>query len=207
MPRMNARSMAEMIAVPGYAQLSMLTAQKYPKKGGAKFMVPYYGPAIAGFRQAISSNDPANALSAAESKAQAVGNKSRRENLARALDRFKHSGLLDRPLKLRTNAKIEASVGTVELRASPDLVADDGKGPIVMYFNCNILAYDQETARRLLEIAHWLYGQNNIDIAPQRFEMLDLASGTLHQGKKPRSTTIAQMKKTATVIESVWDAI
>jgi len=208
MPRVTAKSMAEMMPLPGYAQVRILAGQKYPRNAPSAFQVPYYSPAIASFRAAYKSGDRKAALDHAI--AQAAGQKvsHKRANLERAIRAFAQSEHTRRHLNNVRVPRVESAVGTVEIKASPDLEAteDDGK-QVVIYYHCGHLAFDIEAAKRLLEIAHWIYEQNQIDIAPQQFEMLDLSSGTLHKVRRIRPATIKNMKTTAKVIESLWESL
>jgi hypothetical protein len=200
--------MAEIMMLPGYKQMALLRRQKFPKAGRGKFIVPYYRPALAGIRAALSSANPAAAISLAESKAQGLGNASRRENVIRALESFRKSDQFGRALSIEKNKKTQIAVGSVELRASLDLFASDEKGRLIaIYYNWGSVGIDQEMAKRLLEIAHWIYAESGNQMSERQFELFDLATGTLHQIKKRRSSTIEQVKDTAKMIESVWDVL
>jgi len=199
--------MAEMIALPAHAQLGVLERQKYPKEGASQFMRPYYAPAMDAIRKSYRSSNPIAEIEAAITAAQSLGSKSRRVNLDRALHAFAETDQVDRKLQVHKKSKAEAALGSVELRASPDIEAFDGKREVVIYYNFKILPYDSEAAKRVMEIACWLYAESGLAMSPAQFELIDLASGILYRGKSVRQATIKQMQKTATVIESIWDSI
>jgi len=206
MPRINAKGMAEMIALPGYAQIPILAAQKYPSQGPAQFRRPYYAPAIDAIRNAYQSNDRGATVRDAREAIRGLKVASRRENLNRVLESFGNSDQLQRQLTIARKPRIIANLGTVELRASPDIVAIDEAGATkLLYYHCKSTAYDQEAAKRLIEISHWLCEENEIDIAPRDIEVIDLSNGTLHRIRNRRESTVRQMKQTAKVIASLWD--
>lgn len=206
MPRINAKGMAEMIALPGYAQIPILVAQKYPSQGPAQFRRPYYAPAIDAIRNIYRSGNRADTIQNAQAAIQGLKVPSRRTNLSRVLQSFEGSDQLQRQLTIAKNPKIISNLGTVELRASPDIVATDEAGTAKMlYYHCKSTAYDQEAAKRLIEIAHWLCEENEIEIAPRDIEVIDLSNGVLHRIRSRRESTIKQMKQTAKVIASLWD--
>jgi len=206
MPRVTAKSMAEMMSLPGHAQVGLLVGQKYPKKAPSSFQVPYYAPAVKAFRDVYRKGEAKDVVAQALASAEAQGNVHRRRNLERAIKAFAQSKSAQRKLFSVAVPRLEAALGAVGIKASPDLQAVDEKGnQVVIYYHCGTLAFDVEAAKRLLEIAHWIYAQNDQELAPRQFEMLDLSSGTLHQIKKVRPSTIKDMKTTAKLIESVWE--
>jgi hypothetical protein len=206
MPRINARAMAEMIELPSYAQMRILSAQKYPSQGPAQFRRPYYAPAITGIRRAYTDADPAAAIQLEIAHIQSIGSASRRENLGRALNCFANSDQLTRGLVIQKQPKIISALGAVELRASPDLIATDEKNRRkLLYYHCKATSYDKEAAKRLIEIAHWLCEENEIEIPPKDIELIDLSNGVVHHVKTRRASTVKQMKQTAKVIEAIWD--
>lgn len=208
MPRVTAKSMAEMIALPAHVQMRILTNQKYPRQGPAIFRVPYYAPAVNTFRRTYDSGAPLTEIDAEIARSASFRNAARRENLERALNMFKETQDWGRGLHVTARKRVEVAIGTVDLRASADVDAIDDNGrPVVIYYNCKSVRFDPEATKRLLEIAHWLYEQHEIDVPLNRFEMLDLADGTIHRISRPRAATIHNMKQTARAIESLWDAI
>ncbi len=208
MPRVNARSMAEMMSLPGHAQMRVLAAQKYPGQSPNVFRVPYYAPAVAAFRAAYKSDAPHDVLKAAIAKAAGERLPHRRHNLERAIGAFGKLPESDRHLKSIRVPRVNSNIGSVELKASPDIEAkDDNDRTVVIYYNCTAFKFDEDVAKRLLEIAHWIYEQNSIDLDPKQFEMLDLSTGVLHRIKKIRAATIQNMKTTARMIEQLWDSL
>lgn len=208
MPSVSAKSMAEMMSLPGYAQMSILASQKYPKKAPNAFRVPYYSPATAAFRAAYRAEDAHAVLMDALAKAATKKLQHQRDNLERVIRAFDASPQSERILNSIRVPRIDASVGAVLLRASPDLEGQDNKGSRkVIYFHCGSLKFDAEAAKRLLEISHWIYEQNEIDIDPAAFEMIDVSAGVLHRVKTVRPTTIKNMKSTSKLIEQLWEGL
>ena len=58
-----------------------------------------------------------------------------------------------------------------------------------------------------LEIAHWRLEENGIKVKPSQLEFIDLFTGVLYRGKKPRIKTIKLLKDNAKLIESLWPSI
>lgn len=50
MPSLTAKSMAEMLKLPGYQQQNILVAQKYPKSAPQIFRTLYYQPTLKAIR-------------------------------------------------------------------------------------------------------------------------------------------------------------
>lgn len=208
MPSVTAKSMAEMMTLPGYAQMNILAAQKYPKQAPNVFRVPYYSAAIAAFRAAYRSGSAKDITDRALAKAQTMKIPHQRDNLSRVVKAFQSSTQGERKLREIAVPRLDAHIETVSIRASADLEGTDDSGHRkVIYFHCGAISFDTEAAKRLLEISHWIYEQNGRDIDPIDFEMIDLSSGTLHRVKVIRPTTIKNMKATSKMIAQLWDGL
>lgn len=208
MPSVTAKSMAEMMTLPGYAQVSILAAQKYPKKAPNVFRVPYYAPAVASFRAAYRAGSAETAIDTALAKAQSMKLAHQRDNLTRVLKAFRSSDQCKRKLTGIAVPRLDAQIDSVSIRASADLEGTDDSGHRkIIYFHCGSVSFDVEAAKRLLEIAHWIYEQNGREIDPINFEMVDLTCGTLHRVKSIRSTTIKNMTVTSKMISQLWDGL
>jgi hypothetical protein len=95
----------------------------------------------------------------------------------------------------------------LELRLSPDLVAQDGDEDRYIYFNASAQQYAPETARLNLEFAYWLLRENNVEIKPRQVEFIDLFDGKLYTGRTPRKTTLRNLEENARLIAAMWPTI
>jgi len=207
MPSLTVRAMAEMLRLPAYEQVRILTEQKHPKQAPQIFRTPYYQPAITGIRAFYAEGNDLKQLNAARSKALNAAQLSRRENVLRVIDKFEKSSAAKRSLVIAKNAKYTASVDDVQLRLSPDIQALDGDKPVFIYYNCRAMGLDEEAAKSTLEIAHWVLEENGVDVKPIQIEYLDLATGTLHRVKKRRPTTVKALKANAKIISTLWPSL
>lgn len=204
-PRLSDRTAAQFLRLPALDQMRILHDQKYPKQAPQVFKQPFYQVARHGIREIIENG--AAGLHDARGQVQKIGQPPRRLHNMRAVEQFWASEHPARGLKLATHKRYRADLGGVELRMSPDLFAYEGSEERYIYFNFKAEQFDAETARMTLEIAHWLLDQNGIKVKPEQLEFIDLFTGVLYPGKKPRIKTIKLLKDNAKLIESMWPTI
>tara|TARA_R110002072_G_scaffold71776_4_gene171975 strand:+ start:1270 stop:1893 length:624 start_codon:yes stop_codon:yes gene_type:complete len=207
MPKISVKSAAELLRVPAYSQVRILTEQKYPKSGQQVFRTPYYATALSGIRAYFKSGKSKSSLFEAKSKIQSLSQESRRENNFRVLKAFEKSAFSKMPFQLAKSPKIYASLGSVELKLSPDLRLVDNKQSIVVYVNCRTHPIDEEIARYTLEIAHWVLEQNRQQLPLRNFIYLDLAKNIEISFKKRRAKTMDALQQNAKVIDALWPTL
>jgi hypothetical protein len=207
MPRLTVRSMAEMLTLPAYEQLRILHDQKYPKQQPQVFRAPYYAPALTGIREFHRLNNSPASIENAKIALNGISLATRRANNRRVLDSFESSNQFTRQLLPKSNSRMELALGSVQLKLSTDLRADDGKGERFIYYNCRAAALNPEIAKLTLEIAHWVLEENGIDIAPQNVEYIDLAQGKIYRGSKRRPTTLKRVKSNVKIIDTLWPTV
>jgi len=207
MPSLTVRSIAEMLRLPAFEQVRILTEQKYPKQQPQSFRTPYYQAALTGIRNFYSADHAKTSLADARAKAQAAGQLTRRQNNLRVIDKFEESAQAARSLVPMANSRYSAEIERVVLRLSPDLQATEDDQRRVLYFNCRNAKLDDEAAKYTLEIAHWLLEQNEIEVKPQQIEYIDLATGKLHRVKKRRAATIRALRANAQIIDALWPTL
>lgn len=204
-PRLSDRAAAKFIRLPAVEQMRILREQKFPKNAPQVFKTPYYQHGRSAIRELIERGEAG--LANARAIVQAIGNPSRRMHSMRVLEQFWASEHASRGLKLVTWKRYLFELGDVELRTSPDLLALQGDDLRFIYFNLNAEEQDPEVARMTLELAHWIMKENDVDVRPEQLEFIDLFTGTLYRGKKPRQRTIELMQENAKLIESFWPSI
>ncbi len=128
-------------------------------------------------------------------------------HVTRALEAFIRSDHAKRGLKPVAMRRYYAQIRTLELRLSPDLIAYEGDEERFIYFNATAEEYHPETARLTLEIAYWVLQENGVEVKPQQVEFIDLFTGVLYLGRKPRVKTIRTLNENARLIESMWPTI
>lgn len=204
-PRLSDRTAAKFIRLPAVEQMRILREQKFPKNAPQVFKTPYYQHGRSAIRELIELGEAG--LANARAIVQAIRNPSRRMHSMRVVEQFWASEHASRGLKLVTWKRYLLELNGVELRTSPDLLALQGEELRFIYFNLNAEEQDPEAARMTLEIAHWILKENGVDVRPEQLELIDLFTGTLYRGKKPRQRTIKLMQENAKLIESFWPSI
>lgn len=205
LPRLTVRSAAEMLDKEVEEMLPALMDQKYPKQGNRVFRTPYYRHAIAGMRRFFQNGKPA--LIATKGLIEGYKQPSRRENNRRVLEAFENLPVSKRALEPKPARRYLAIVNGVELRLSPDMHALENGEPRFIYFNCKNRAYDEETAKRLVEIAYWVLLQNGVEVRPDQVEFVDLFTGKTYQVSEPRAQTIQALSAEALQVTKLWDEI
>lgn len=201
-PKLNVKAAAEMLGKPMEARVQALRRQKYPTAGAGIFALPYYQPAIR-FMRLFFLKGP-SALAEARSKFQSFSQPTKRENSNRALDSFLASEFSKMPLVPCTNSRVMAMVEGVEVKLSPDLKATWDGEVHYFYINCCNHQYNEETARRLLEIAHFILISNGIEVLPHQLHFVDLFGRKLFAITTIRQTTIDALREDAKGIQLIW---
>lgn len=207
MPSLTVRSLAELLRLPAYQQMRILSEQKYPKQEPQVFRTPYYSPALTGIRRYFQKDNDPSQLAAAKNNIQSVVLKSKRVNNLRVLDAFSKSEMSGRKLALQPNIKAREVISTVELKLSPDLqTLEDGK-PHIFFLNCRAAALDDETAVFTCEIAHRVLEHNGIKVPVSNIEYVDLFTGTTYRANKRRASTMKAVTQNTKIIEALWPTL
>jgi hypothetical protein len=206
-PSLTAKALAAMLQMPAYEQSRVLYDQKYPKQHPQSFRTPYYQKALSGIREYYRSGRNPQVLSSAQNDLQNIGNETRRTNNVRVLENFIKSSQPKRMLEPQPNKRYSAHTGTVEVRLSPDLQALEKGDVRVIYFNCRVAPITDEIAALTIEIANWVLVQNQLQIAVDHVEVVDLATGKVHRRKTVRPSTIKAIKNNGRIIEALWSTV
>jgi hypothetical protein len=207
MPSLTVRALSEMLRLPAYAQMRILSDQKYPKKEPQVFRTPYYRPALNGIRSFYKTGNQAAALNAALTKIQGISQDAKRLNNARAIDSFRKSSAARRIFVVTVSPHLAHAINNVEFRLSPDLrVLEDGK-PRVLFFNCRAEKLDPELARCTIEVAHWVLENSGTNLPVSGIEFIDLSTGKTHTTKTRRAATVKAVRANVQVISALWDSL
>ncbi|MCL1633839.1 hypothetical protein M2650_04170 [Luteimonas sp. SX5] len=204
-PRLSARNAAKYFLLPGADQIRLLRDQKFPRLEPQVFKQPYYAISKRGIR-AFLERGP-ESLVDTRAQIQRMRNAPQRMHLTRVLGEFLNSEHAQRGLKPISFPRCQAYIRNLELRLSPDLVAYEGKEERFIYFNEKAEQCSPEVARITLEIAYWILKQNGVELKPQQLEYIDLFTGVLYRGRKPRKKTMQDLEENARLIESLWPTI
>lgn len=204
-PRLSARNAAKFVRLPAVEQMKLLHDQKYPKQEPQVFKQPYYAPVTNGIRGFLEHGK--QGLIDARAQIQRISVASRRMHNTRVLEAFVKSDHANRGLKPAAMPRYYAHIRNLELRLSPDLIAYEGNDERFIYFNATAEEYHPETARLTLEIAFWVLKENGVEVKPRQVEFIDLFTGVLYLGRKPRVKTIRTLRENARLIESMWPTI
>lgn len=206
-PSLTVKAAAEMIALPAHTQSRILTEQKYPKKGSQAFKTPYYRTAVSGIAAFFRNGASPRLLEIARNKAEGIGQESKKKNNLRVLDAFENSDFARREFSVAASPRINATIDNVTLRLSPDLRLVEHGTPSIVYLNCRGRAIDPDTARRTLEIAHWVLERTGEPIQISQLEYVDLFRNTSFTYKTRRLKTIAALKQNAMIIDALWPTL
>ncbi len=208
MPRLNARALSELMALPGYEQYRVLYEQKYPKSKPNVFKTPYYAPALSGIRAYYASGNKPSEIQSARIALASIGNATRRAHNARVLESFVASPQAGRQLSPQANRRLAVSLGNTEIRVSLDLVATEGSDTRRIFYNVRAVPLSKDLARTTLEVAHWLLETRGVPVQAGRVEYIDFAkAGVRYAFTTRRDSTIKRAKQTLKLIEVLWPTI
>lgn len=206
-PSISVRAMAEMLRLPAYEQVRILTEQKYPKQEPQIFRTPYYQPALTGIREFYRLGGNGDALVQARSKSQLVKQLARRTNNIRVLDRFEAGDQARRKLSPQKNFRGNVMLGTVEIRLSGDLTAEEEGNSRLLFYNCRSVPLDKETAKTAIEIAHWAAEACGRPYPRGSIEYVDLHANQVYKAVKKPTKVIQLVRSNVKIIEALWPGI
>lgn len=207
MPTLTAKAAAELLHLPGYEQLRILTEQKYPRREPNSFRTPFYRPSLAAIRNFYRRGNNEQAILVAKVGAADLKPASKKSNNIRVLTAFQASKQYVRRLTVRPKREFEAELAGVTIRLGADLLAIEDGEPRVIFYNCRSVAIPGELARSTLEIGHWVMEQNNAEISIKSFEYVDFIEQKVHTCERRRKTTITRLRNNVQVITALWDAV
>jgi hypothetical protein len=166
--------MAELISLPAYEQLRVLTEQKYPKQTPQSFRTPFYAPALTAIREYYRKDRDPAVIAQAKNDLGQLGLKARIENNLRVLASFEKGEQAKRAIVPVTNPRIRAAVGSLELKLSADMRGTESKSQRITFYNCRTAPIEQGIAESALNLADWVFKQNEEELPIRSFEFVDL---------------------------------
>lgn len=207
MPSLSVRAAAELLHLPAYQQLRILTEQKYPTQQPQVFRTPFYQPALSAIRDYYRrSNDPMT-IGQARAKIRELRLPSRRDGNLRVLDAFEAGSQRSRRILPLSVPRLTTTIGNVQLRLGLDILADEAGTTRRIYYNCRTAELDPEIAKTTLEIAHWLLEQNDLLVPTRSIEFVDFTRDRVHRISNRRPGTVKRLRMNARVIEALWATI
>lgn len=207
MPRLTVRAMAELIQLPGFEQVRILNEQKFPKQQPQKFMTPFYAPATKAIRDFYRCDRDPQVLMAAKQDVGHLKMKARRENNLRVIASFESGEQAKRLILPGANPRVEAAMGSMQLKLGADLRGAEKNVPRVTFYNCRAVGIEPETARLTLDIALWVLHEGGSPVPASAVEYVDLFSGNVHKVAKISPHTTKLLKKNVKVIDALWNSI
>ncbi len=204
MPRLTAKAAAELLQLPAYEQIRILTEQKNPRQQPQVFRAPFYAPALRGIREFYRGGNDPLALSQARTRIAGLRLHLRRVNNDRVITAFCASPLASRHLLPVPGLRLTATIGHVDISLSLDLVGHEAGVARYIYYNCRAAPIQPEIARGTIEIAHWVLTEAGSNIPIRQIEYFDFASGRLFRTSARRAGTLKRLKANARLIEAIW---
>ena len=207
MPNLTAKAAAELLALPAYEQLRIITEQKYPHRKPNSFRTSFYSPALRAITRFYREGNNPRVIQLAHERLDTLRPDSRRINNRRVLESFAASPQFARQLDIRPSGQYQAAIGDVVIRLAPDILAHDNGSPKVIYYNLRSAAIPPEIARCTIEIAHWIFEANGIRLPITAIEYVDLVENSVHTTARRRKRTIDRLRANAHVISALWDSV
>lgn len=201
-PSLSVKAAAESLGKPIEKRMSVLYRQKYPTAGDGIFPLQYYQQAVRFMRLYYAQG--ASVIPDARAKFQSFSQASKRENSNRALDSFLESSFSKLPLMPVSNGRVVAMVEGVAVKLSAHMKAMWNDKAHYFYINCCNHQYNQEHARRTLEIGHYVLTANGAHVEPEQLYFVDLFTKSMTSLTNVRPSTIDALRDDAKGIHSVW---
>jgi hypothetical protein len=186
MPRLTARSFAEMIHLPGYEQQRILVEQKYPTQGPSVFRIPYYLPALRQIKSYYSNQNSTTQLRAwIRTGSSTISPDHKRTNNIRVVNSFLGSTVSSRILvpSRRPNSFLANPHQNVELKLNFDIDAVENGIEKFILINPRNAPIDRKIAEDTIQIAFWIMSQNAFQLRMRDIEYWDLNSNNVYIGQ------------------------
>jgi hypothetical protein len=208
MPSLSVRAFAELIHLPAYEHVRILTEQKYPTAQPQSYMVPFYQPCQQGIKNYYQNNNNAVSLATARATIRRANNPARRRNNEQVLVAFENSAQANRRISTANAPTLRANVlPDVQLKLVFDLAGMENNRPCRIFYNMRATPIDAEIAKTTLQIAYWVLDQNGTAMPFRALEYIDLRAGNTHRITRQSQAIIRKMRANARVISALWPAI
>jgi hypothetical protein len=208
MPRLSAKSLGEVIALPAYQLTRILNEQKYPRQAPNSFKTHYYAKAKSAIkshyvhRNSATTQQASNALAASSMKAHKISNNQR------VITSFLgNAAQVNRNISPGVARHRVLSSNGVDFSLQFDLEGAEGQAQRLLFYNFVATPIDPQLARVTCEAAHWILEQLGIVLPMNTIEYVCLAAGVVHRFNQRRTATINHIQNTAKVIVGMWPGI
>jgi hypothetical protein len=208
MPSLTVRSFAELLHLPAYAHVRILTEQKYPRTQPQTFMVPFYQPSLSSIRAYYRHANDVRILADARTRVRHLENLARRLNNERVLTAFSRGRQARRRLEPISLPTFHAAIlPDVDLRVSFDVVATENGRRVYILYNTRSSVLDEALASTTLRLAHWVLAENGTTAPFACLQYVDLFSGASHSVLRQSQRLLSNSRATARVISALWPTI
>lgn len=208
-PALTVRAFAEMLELPMYQQLRILSEQKYPRRTPTPYRIPFYQPAIAAIREFYVSGRQRRALQQATNAIQgSTMIDAKKRNNIRVIRSFQRSRQVGRTLVIQPRRRTAVPFHGVSLKYTPDLAGTEGGQDKHLFYNVRQAPLTLEIARTTLELGHWVLSNRGLQVPLSSIEFVDLAArGKVYRINRIRQQTIRRSTQNARAIVHIWQGI
>ncbi len=216
-PNLTAKALATLMGLPIHKQGDELIGYKYPRAKAGTVRIPYYQAARHALLASLSQG---GSLAPVEDALRKLEHQEAREsglvtpsawamakiaNNRRALTALADGGFLCSRTGVARGTSCRVTISGVALRSTPHLVCLSRGRLIRVLVDFSATPMDKETARRTLELSHWIEqksGDGSVKMG--QYEYWRVATGESLKFSRRRSTSISTAIKALPLISTVW---
>jgi hypothetical protein len=208
MPELTVKALGEMIHLPLYEQMRILAEQKYPRQIPAMFRVPFYGPALVAIREYYRRGNDLGVVDAAVAQIErGDGIPAKIAHNVAVLQAFRGGRQRQRVLTPRPGSRSVVDLSGLDVKFTPDLVADEGGRRKYVLYNFRAVDPTPEVARTILELACHVASNAGLECQARDLEFVSIRSDRVHRIAQIRRGTLNRARQNARAILQLWPAI
>jgi hypothetical protein len=208
-PSLTLKSFAEILELPLYEYVRILTEQKFPNKAPASFRVPFYQAAHSAIRRFYRSGGQVQEIQAAIANIQTSSSiETRKDNNIRVLRVFQGSPQVRRQLSLVPTSRFKWLYAGIELKYTPELLAIERHDEKYISYNFRQEPVPDNIATATLELVYSLLRANAVKVGIGDVEFVDFAQrGRVYRIQRVKQRTLKHAKDVAKAIVQLWPGI
>jgi hypothetical protein len=206
-PRVNARALAKIMLGTPAVRRRTLASFKYAGAEPYRHMVHYYQLVRTTIRGYFAADRDPGVVRQALLKAQKLSPDSKRINITKSLNQFLSSTLASRPLEIRTNSYVTASIDSLALRMSSDLAVTDRSVPRFLFLEYGSKPIDVAKSQLVVDVAYLIAKRSDPRIRPEQVELYDIHSGRSFIARDRIRAIESQLSELIPEIRRTWDNI
>ena len=209
MPKLTVKSYAEMMHLPAYSQMRILTEQKYPDDDLNIWRMPFYKHSLDTIKLYHLNSNDTKILSAGIHDCINLAPKPKKDNNKRVLQDYRNSPHASRNLGFISKKKTYKAhpKQNIELKLTFDLEAIENKKPKRIFFNFRNIAIDPDIAKDTIQIAHWVLCKTDPSSNIKDIEFIDLCEGIVYKANTVSTKSLSRFMSNAKVVEALWATI